>query len=156
MASTLQRTSRKRGRKSVKMFRITETAEQIPCSQMCAPQKAQAAFTVSKTVTGGSPFKGTSTSDDETPSRGLHLLMKAKEFHLAVRGLQELSGFWYMSRQPKRQGFFFNRSTAANLKPLFIKIELRQLPPPLDGGLKKKHSRISEPRYVQSRAPHFA
>lgn len=39
---------------------------------------------------------------DGVPSRGVRLLLKAKPFHLAVRGLQETPGFRYISDQPKR------------------------------------------------------
>lgn len=41
--------------------------------------------------------------DDDVPSRGVRLLLKAKAFHVAVRGLQETRGFRFISRQPKRQ-----------------------------------------------------
>lgn len=41
--------------------------------------------------------------DDDVPSRGVRLLLKAKAFHVAVRGLQETPGFRFISRQPKRQ-----------------------------------------------------
>ena len=41
--------------------------------------------------------------DDVVPSRGVRLLLKAKAFHVAVRGLQETPGFRFISRQPKRQ-----------------------------------------------------
>lgn len=37
-----------------------------------------------------------------SPCRGLRLLIKAKEFHLAVRGLKETTGFQYMAAQPSR------------------------------------------------------
>lgn len=39
---------------------------------------------------------------DGVPSRGVRLLLKAKMFHVAVRGLQETPGFRFISRQPKR------------------------------------------------------
>lgn len=43
-----------------------------------------------------------STMLEEAPSHGIPLLKKGKQFHLARRGLQETSGFWYISKQPKR------------------------------------------------------
>lgn len=41
---------------------------------------------------------------EQLPSscRGFRLLMKAKEFHLAARGLKETTGFQYMAAQPPR------------------------------------------------------
>ena len=61
------------------------------------------------------------------PSRGVRLLLKAKPFHLAVRGLQETTGFRFISDQPKRQGSI---RTSTGKRYAIIRVQVSWIPVP--------------------------
>lgn len=85
MSSVLQRTSRHHHRKEA-------DGENIVC-----PQRAAPAFPLLVALNPASEVI------EDAPSRGVPLLIKGKQFNLSQRGLKETSGFWYISRLPKRQ-----------------------------------------------------
>lgn len=107
MASVLQRTSRNRDRKAkeaVGGLYLTTTADEHTTSAGVAAQRSQGAFPVYQLAAGSRRRNSTCTAaSDADASRGVCLLLKATEFHVAARGFQETSGFRYVSEQPKRQ-----------------------------------------------------
>lgn len=86
MSSILQRTSRSQNRNKADGGNLSSL-------QQAAPAACPLLVAVSST----------STIVDDAPSRGVPLLTRGKQFHLTQRGLKETSGFWYISKQPKRQ-----------------------------------------------------
>lgn len=105
MTSALERTSRVRDRNPNRRTKISTDSYQYPDPGDWAPRRAPAApFPFDETA---AKFPGREDDNNATtvelPSRGVRLLLKAKGFHLAVRGHRETSGFRYISAQPKRQ-----------------------------------------------------
>lgn len=97
MASILQRTCRHRDRNLVDALGGVDPNNSKIDDQRspCSPQ-ALAALPLYKIATHGDEC-GASEG-----SRGVQLLLKAKDFHLTTRGFQETSGFRYISNLPKR------------------------------------------------------
>ncbi|CAM9193490.1 unnamed protein product [Ascophyllum nodosum] len=59
--------------------------------------------TTNDALTSDSLVSSTSPAQSiEEPSRGKWLLLEGRKFHVAVRGLQDTSGFRYISSLPKR------------------------------------------------------
>lgn len=85
MSSVLQRTSRDHNRNEADDGNLSSLPSGAPAALplLVAPSSA-------------------STMVEDAPSRGVPLLTKGKQFHLAQRGLKETSGFWYISKLPKR------------------------------------------------------
>lgn len=105
MASVLQRTSRIQN-----LDAIQETAGgQEPAGRYPGNPgsgtafQRPATFRLAKAAAGNVGYGAISAMSDGVPCRGVRLLLKAKEFHLAIRGLQETSGYRYILNQPKRQ-----------------------------------------------------
>lgn len=105
MTSALQQISRIRDRNPNRRTKTSTDSYQYPDTGDWAPRRAPAApFLFDDTA---AKFPGREDDNNATtvdlPSRGVRLLLKAKGFHLAVRGHRETSGFRYISAQPKRQ-----------------------------------------------------
>lgn len=85
--------------------RPTDTARIGSLTQTKGSKRTTGPWDLSTTTMTTSTTPCTATMnlvETASSSRGIRLLFKAKEFHLAARNLQETTGFRYMVAQPPR------------------------------------------------------